>query len=347
MNNVIPLKAGQPVSATTRLECSKCGASTDAACNCGVPYVPKKERAAAALAASPDKSNRQIASETGVHHSTVSRARPDDPGPGANAPGPRSSHEPKFEPRNSFYKLPRGKEINAVYLGESAHAKIGKAVHARGGRELWQMILDAVDAGFSTPNRNATTKSLTLRVLFTSWPPEKLPGKFVNRYNLADPRHRRFVRDVIWPIALANRDAVLADPTCLERLVMNRDRQEQTTPQVTPQPKVPALPPNEYPCTMYGLNIWPRPVTASYDYRQARAATWLFHDLMNMMVNSPVYTTPKGRARAIRFALRTLAYCGDQSTKDIVTLTTAIATAMEAHPDAPCDPMPKPTDNVW
>jgi hypothetical protein len=38
-----------------KLECPKCHATTDAACNCGVGYVPAGERAKAAVAASPEQ----------------------------------------------------------------------------------------------------------------------------------------------------------------------------------------------------------------------------------------------------------------------------------------------------
>ena len=55
--------------------CSKCGAHARAACNCGVEYVPARERAAAAVAANPEKSNRAIAGDIGVSEPTVRRAR--------------------------------------------------------------------------------------------------------------------------------------------------------------------------------------------------------------------------------------------------------------------------------
>ena len=55
--------------------CSSCGATVDAACDCGVPYMPAGQRAAAAVAANPHKSNRAIAEEMGIDERTVRRAR--------------------------------------------------------------------------------------------------------------------------------------------------------------------------------------------------------------------------------------------------------------------------------
>jgi hypothetical protein len=58
-----------------RLACSACGAEANASCSCGKPYVPKQQRAAEAVAAHPEKSNRAIAEEIDVSEPTVRRAR--------------------------------------------------------------------------------------------------------------------------------------------------------------------------------------------------------------------------------------------------------------------------------
>jgi hypothetical protein len=57
------------------LQCSACGACTEAACDCGVAYISAGKRAAAAVAAAPEKSDRAIAAEIGVDHKTVGSAR--------------------------------------------------------------------------------------------------------------------------------------------------------------------------------------------------------------------------------------------------------------------------------
>lgn len=62
-----------PIAA--KIECSSCGAKADASCNCGAPYIPAGERAAKAVAANPEKSNRALAAEIGVSEPTVRRAR--------------------------------------------------------------------------------------------------------------------------------------------------------------------------------------------------------------------------------------------------------------------------------
>jgi hypothetical protein len=74
----------EPLPKPDKLVCRECHASIDAPCNCGAGYVLEPgERAAAAVAASPEKSDRAIAAEIGVGHQTVARARratgPDGP----------------------------------------------------------------------------------------------------------------------------------------------------------------------------------------------------------------------------------------------------------------------------
>jgi hypothetical protein len=59
----------------TQLRCTGCGAEANAACNCGKPYVPKLKRAAEAVAAHPEKSDRALAKEVGVSPTTMGKAR--------------------------------------------------------------------------------------------------------------------------------------------------------------------------------------------------------------------------------------------------------------------------------
>ena len=60
------LKLVVPPPLARKLECSACGATTDAACDCGASYTPAGARAAKAVAANPERSDRAIAAELGV-----------------------------------------------------------------------------------------------------------------------------------------------------------------------------------------------------------------------------------------------------------------------------------------
>src|SRR5260370_8608037 len=65
-----------PKPETRQLECSACGAETEAACDCGVAYVPAGEPAAKAGAHSPNKSNPAISEEPGLADRTLPQAPP-------------------------------------------------------------------------------------------------------------------------------------------------------------------------------------------------------------------------------------------------------------------------------
>jgi hypothetical protein len=89
------------IETITRYECPKCGNN----CSCGVPYVPKTMRAAEAIRANPDKSNRMIAEEIGADEKTVRRARADYAAPatitgrdGKTYPATKSQEEPTMRP---------------------------------------------------------------------------------------------------------------------------------------------------------------------------------------------------------------------------------------------------------
>jgi hypothetical protein len=103
---------GRLVHRGALLRCTSCGTTARCPCGCGVPYASDHpwanadpltkatalDRAAAAVAAHPEKSNRAIAAEIGVSEPTVRRARrqlkdgerhdaPDD------APHPEDAHD--------------------------------------------------------------------------------------------------------------------------------------------------------------------------------------------------------------------------------------------------------------
>jgi hypothetical protein len=58
-----------------QLGCMSCGATVEAACDCGTIYVPAGQRAIAAVSVNPEMSDRAIAAAIGVDHKTVAAAR--------------------------------------------------------------------------------------------------------------------------------------------------------------------------------------------------------------------------------------------------------------------------------
>lgn len=84
--------------AVQRMACTACGSEANATCNCGKPYVPKKQLAADAIAANPQKSDRAIAADLGIDHKTVGAARRETGG--EDSPPEREGRDGKV------YRLP-------------------------------------------------------------------------------------------------------------------------------------------------------------------------------------------------------------------------------------------------
>jgi hypothetical protein len=168
---------------------------------------------------------------------------------------------------------------------------------------------------------------------------------------------------------------VIANPLCLERLV-EQPNKSVPIPTLPPWGLINNLPPParigvkeeetatitvtkrvtktksksveiEYPCVMYGVQLWPKTKNwQTYTYRQCRAAQWIFRDLLNLVQDSTTYPTPSTKARHIRFAMR--GFAGASTDWEVTSLVRAIATAMEENPTAECFPIiPLPAGDGW
>ena len=60
---------------------------------------------------------------------------------------PAASTKPVSK-RSPFHGWPRADKVVAVYLAAEARRDLGKIIKVRGGKEIWSLILAAIDAGF-------------------------------------------------------------------------------------------------------------------------------------------------------------------------------------------------------
>jgi hypothetical protein len=102
---------------TRGLRCSVCDASASASCDCGAAYVPAGERAALAIAANPEKSDRAIAADIGVDHKTVAKARraPGEKSPPAKRTGKDGKSYPAKPKPKKTKSLPADDPIQEPY----------------------------------------------------------------------------------------------------------------------------------------------------------------------------------------------------------------------------------------
>jgi hypothetical protein len=237
--------------------------------------------------------------------------------------------------------LPRAAEVAALYQTKQTRSAICRVVKAPGGRVIWDMILQGIDAGFITANNiGLQVGTVSLRLLFPQT--HNRSTFFTSRYNLMNPRHRDFVMNVVWPIALANKEAVAADPARLEQLVADRPKVEQPKPET--RPAVRRVLSNAPAIVLFGQTFWPRGDVLDYSYDECRAAARFFRDLLHLCDASTALSGPKSKAMGIRASTRAIQRFGN---RNVLMLVDAIANAMEANPDGICEWPHRPVDGNW
>jgi hypothetical protein len=122
-----------PITRPT-IACTECGAETEAACDCCAPYVSKSVRAAAAIEAAPEKSDRAIAADLGISKDTVRRARPT----GANAPVARTGIDGRVRKVHWQRRVNPSAHYNGGYLNQTDPELV--AMHAE-QEALWKARL--------------------------------------------------------------------------------------------------------------------------------------------------------------------------------------------------------------
>jgi len=107
------MNATQKVSGKFALRCSDCGAMAEAACNCGVGYIPAGEYAKKLAAEHPEMSNRAVAEKGGVSEPTIRRARA---GASFDAPDQqkRTGRDGKLYSTTQSPRKPRINKVEAI-----------------------------------------------------------------------------------------------------------------------------------------------------------------------------------------------------------------------------------------
>lgn len=158
----------------TKLVCSSCGAPGEGSCRCGVPYVTPGERAEAAVKANPGKSDRTIAEELGVSHTTVQRAR--------KATGTNVPVEKRTGKDGKARKMPRHKTVTKEKMQEVLKVRRERGISQKeAGREAgfseqgvkkaeayyegWEDCLDSLGVNPETMAMSAKAKLETAKRL--------------------------------------------------------------------------------------------------------------------------------------------------------------------------------------
>jgi hypothetical protein len=237
-----------------------------------------------------------------------------DPQPESNLPeqpktqrkSRRSKESSTLGERHPFYGWSRADEVAAIYSSGTARWHIGKLLKKRGGKQLWELILLAMDAGFLQPHDGHPAQP-NIRLLFPQTPPIIAGDYLLDSPKIVSDLHHR-----IMPILLANRDAFLAAPDQFQLIVKKHEEdqrrqaiaQQLSTKMETARQSLPAHEPE---VILYGKHFWPivniSDPDQRYDYQQLQAAAWAFDDALKL-ARSSGDNSAKSCAIKIRFLMK-------------------------------------------
>jgi hypothetical protein len=192
-----------------------------------------------------------------------------------------SSHPAKaaVPSRSPFRGWARADEVTAIYLDGDTRTLIGKAIKRRGGREIWDLILKAIDEGFLTPTRASISK-MGLRSIFPS-----VRQNYSSRFNLTNPKDRAEIHNTVFPAAIASREALAGGMENLESIVSDYRAKRRAAEHADIAAKqlekgLTEMAADEQEIIMFGKRLWPSPPESPfYGYRELRSAIWFFCDL--------------------------------------------------------------------
>jgi hypothetical protein len=258
--------------------------------------------------------------------------------------------------RSPFYGLPRAEEVYATFTDSRTRSTIGVAIADHGGKEIWSLILCAIDHGFLTPT-DMTLAKVTARILFPA-----MPRSWCQKFDLTNTKIRIRVRDILMPAAIANRDAILAAPNRIEEILEAHMRQQamvvrQADDEQRSAAAVHRLPSAECEIVIFGERLWPRADNATYDFDQLRCAVWYFRDLNTWLSGSRDGANVGSRALILRlttkwfgeYVPRAFANSQDQAKiRRVFTLIDSLTRLLEQNPHGECKWPPTPTaEGQW
>jgi hypothetical protein len=242
--------------------------------------------------------------------------------------------------RNPLAEKPRAEEVWNRYHGRKTRAALVKAVKHPGGNELWSLILTAIDQGF-LKETNSETNTFSARMLFTEAPPNR---GFLTNLDLATSKGRTFVKDVLMPAAIINREAILAEPDRIEQIIdeyrqAQRVEAHKQAQEREVQKAVSRLPAGQQQVVVYGETFWP-PTDSMYDYDQLRAAVWYFRNVSGLLSDgrdNSVGSVAIGIRQSIKFLSEYATFRSDQKKmQTIFSLVRNITLVWEQNPNAEC-----------
>jgi hypothetical protein len=255
---------------------------------------------------------------------------------------------PTLHNRHSFFGMPRGAELAAVFRGARTRQTIIEAIRGRGGKKIWSLIVAAYDGGL-IPENKASLYKPSLALLCPV-----LPQRFVHKFDLTKPADRDRAEELL-PRLIALQAAILARPDDIDKLLAEQEhRIKSETDQLRSEAAVAALPQGEREIVMFGRMVWPRQDSrqGEYSYRQICAAVWFFNDFERWSQLNPDNSVGSRATRArliVKWLIEFLILEDQQSRiRPVLSLVQWLSRLLEDAPEAPCKLPPYPSnEGMW
>jgi hypothetical protein len=264
------------------------------------------------------------------------------------APDKEPSKQSAIRPTSPFYGRPRADEVYSTFLDKDARSIVGKAISGRGGADIYDMILKALDLEFLQPNRRSLGRP-NLRMLFS-----RGSRAFCQRFDLTNNKRRATVRNEIFPAMIANREAILAAPDSLEEIIdKHKERLVQRARDASDEARFALarekMGSGEQEIVMYGQRFWPviDNRMGVYDYQTLCLAIWHFQDQLRWVSTSRAGENVASQVIMLRLGTKWLyqlanqGELGDKTRQRLKMFCTVIGTLADeyaANPSGECKP---------
>ena len=184
--------------------------------------------------------------------------------------------------RSNLKGLPRVEHVLEHVLNHNSRAALGNLRKNAQG-PIWNLLLELINSGCFGPPSNATLGPTKDGAINLRWVLPWLTAGQCNHLDLSvDLRSnegRAKVRAFIFPVVIANREAVFADPALLGRLAnrarVERENAERQRTMMDKHTKAVAkMPVQEQEVIAFGTPLWPPQGLREYTYDELRHAIW-------------------------------------------------------------------------
>jgi hypothetical protein len=215
---------------------------------------------------------------------------------------------PRSEPKRKSgagtqWKLAKYPDADLVYAHvtrpQSRSALADVVTHKRGGRAIWELLVEAIKLGHYGPPSTGNERP-NLRMILP-WVP---PGSFADSIEINTQDGRKYVRDIILPL-LAEKPELKLDPSNFGKAVARRryetEEELRKTRQMEHHASVVAkhqFQPGEQEIVAYGTPMWPLEYSLGYTYEELKHACWYANFFLNSIARrdwSEVSTGMMGR----------------------------------------------------